>query len=221
MPSRQNAIQRVLSRLTSKQQLVTFTALGLTTLAITGAGVYAALTASASNTAPQSISSGTLSLTMTNSGNGFAQSITNIAPGDQVNRFVTLTQGSALDAQALTIAVADSTTTKLTNNGTLGLQLLVTQCSVAWTTSTGVCSGTKTSLLTSTPLLTLTSTASTLVSGSMLKGSALYLEMEVVLPNQAENTVNGTTPAGTIQGLTSSLTWTFSESQRTATTTNS
>jgi hypothetical protein len=36
-----------------------------------------------------------------------------------------------------------------------------------------------------------------------------------------ENVVNGTLPGGTMQGLTATLTYTFSEDQRTAVTTNS
>ena len=39
--------------------------------------------------------------------------------------------------------------------------------------------------------------------------------------DQAEITVNGAPPAGTIQGLSSALTWTFGETQRTASTTGS
>ena len=46
-------------------------------------------------------------------------------------------------------------------------------------------------------------------------------QVEVSLPNQNETTTNGTLPVGTIQGLNASITWTFSEAQRTATTTNS
>jgi hypothetical protein len=36
-----------------------------------------------------------------------------------------------------------------------------------------------------------------------------------------ENTVNGTLPSGTIQGLTNTLTYTFQMTQRNGTTTNS
>lgn len=41
------------------------------------------------------------------------------------------------------------------------------------------------------------------------------------LPDQNETTVNGTLPANTIQGLSTNLTYTFTETQRAATTTNS
>ena len=43
----------------------------------------------------------------------------------------------------------------------------------------------------------------------------------MTLPDQSETTTNGTLPAGTIQGLSASLTYTFAETQRDATTSNS
>lgn len=68
---------------------------------------------------------------------------------------------------------------------------------------------------------TLTTTPTTLVAGTIAAGSALNLQVSLTLPDQNETTTNGTVPVGTIQGLTAALTWTFTESQRTATTTGS
>ena len=45
--------------------------------------------------------------------------------------------------------------------------------------------------------------------------------MTTTLPDQNETTTNGTLPGGTIQGLSTTLTFTFSETQRAATTTES
>ena len=44
-------------------------------------------------------------------------------------------------------------------------------------------------------------------------------EYFITLPTGSEVTTNGVTPVGTVQGLTTALTWTFTETQRTATTT--
>ncbi|UYY83736.1 CalY family protein (plasmid) [Arthrobacter sp. YA7-1] len=194
-------------------------------LAITGGGVFAALNATASNATAQNATSGTLSLTMANNGVGFGQSVSNLAPGDIVNRYVNLTQGATMDGKALTLAVAEATPSKLTTDATKGLHVTVTQCSGTWTTTgAGACTGTgatTTVLATNVPLNTLLTTPSTLVSGAVTAGSTLNLQVSLTLPDQLETTTNGTPPASTIQGLSSSLTWTFGENQRTSTTTGS
>lgn len=192
-------------------------------LTLTGGGVYAALNATAANTTAQNASSGTLSLIMAANGVGFGHIVSNLVPGDVVNRYVNLSQGASLDGRALTLSVADATPTKLTTDATKGLRVTVTQCSGTWTTA-GACTGggaTTTVLATSVPLSTLTTTPTTLVAGTIAAGSALNLQVSLTLPDQNETTTNGTVPVGTIQGLTAALTWTFTESQRTATTTGS
>lgn len=206
------------------RRLLAACTVGAIGLAITGGGVYAALNATASNTAAQSATSGLLSLTMANNGAGFSQAVSNLAPGDVVNRYVTLTQGADLDGKNLTLAVADATPTPLTTDGTKGLRVTVTQCvSGDWTVATGSCAGAGagTSVLaTNVPLRTLATTPAAL-TGSLPAGSTVKLQLALSLPDQTETTVNGVAPTGTIQGLSSSLTWTFSETQRTATTTGS
>jgi hypothetical protein len=42
-----------------------------------------------------------------------------------------------------------------------------------------------------------------------------------VLPDQTETSANGVLPTDTIQNKTTQLTWTFNQTQRTATTTDS
>lgn len=211
------------SSLPPRPRLLAACAVAAAGLAITGGGVYAALNATASNATAQSATSGTLSLTMANNGTGFGQAISNLAPGDVVNRYVSLTQGAVLDGKDLTLGVADGTPTLLTSNATKGLHATITQCSVAWTpgTGAGTCSGTTTVLLTSTALSTLTAGPVAVKTGSNAAGTVLNLQIAVALPDQAETVSNGALPAGTIQGLSSALTWTFGETQRTATTTGS
>lgn len=192
-----------------------------------GFGVWAGLDATAFNSSPQSIDSGTLSLTLADNGDGFTQSITNMAPGDVVNRYVDLTNGGSLDAQGLTLAVTATGDAALITDGTSpattkALTVAVSSCSTSWTASTGVCSstGTVTSLLTATTLSALSS-ANSLISGSITAGAVEHLKVAVQLPDQSETTTNGTAPTTTIQGKSASLTYTFDEAQRTATTTNS
>lgn len=194
-------------------------------LLTTGFGVWASLTATAANVAPESVSTGTLKLTLTDNGAGFSQAIANVAPGDVVNRYVTLTNGGTLDAQALSVKVDATGSAALISDGvspatTKGLRVTMTSCSVAWTPGTGACGGTSTQVLAATPLSALTAPVS-LVPGSIAAGNLQHVRVSVQLPDQNETTVNGVLPASTIQGQTANLTYTFAEVQRTATTTNS
>ncbi|MCX6430373.1 MAG: hypothetical protein NTX12_05340 [Actinobacteria bacterium] len=115
--------------------------------ALASSSVFASLNAEAKNTAAHSVSTGTLKLTHAASSatgltGGFTTPITLMAPGDTVNRYINITQGGTLDGAALTLKVADAATTTLTTDATNGLQVTVTQCSVAFTATTGACSGT-------------------------------------------------------------------------------
>ena len=191
-----------------------------------GFGVWASLSATAFNSSPETVSSGTLSLTLADNGAGFSSNITNMAPGDVVNRYVDLTNGGNLAAQTLTLAVSATGDSQLITDGsspaTKALKVQVSSCSTTWTASTGVCasSGTVTSLLASTTLSGLSS-AQSLIAGSIAVGEVEHLRIAVTLPDQTETTTNGTPITGTIQGRSATLTYTFNEAQRTATTTNS
>lgn len=195
---------------------------GAAILVATGFGVWATLSATAANATPESISTGTLKLTMTDNGAGFSQSISNVAPGDVVNRYVALSNAGTLEGQALTMQVAASGSSALISDGssTRALRVSVTGCSVAWNPSTGSCGGSTTQLLAPTVLASLSS-AATLVQGAVQAGAAQYLQISVQLPDQNETTVNGTLPTTTIQNQSAQLTYTFAETQRNATTNNS
>jgi len=189
-----------------------------------GFGVWASLDATAFNTTPQDVSSGTLSLDLADNGAGFTSSITNIAPGDVVNRYVDLTNDGDLAAQGLTVAV-DSTgsdPTLVTDGTTQALRVTVKSCSTTWDTSDGTCqsAGTISPLLAAMPLSGLSS-AQSLISGAIAVNETEHLQVSVSLPDQSESTVNGAVPGTTVQGKSATLTYTFQESQRTATTTNS
>lgn len=186
--------------------------------ATSGAVAYALLASSATGSSPSS--SGSLSLTIGANGVGFTQPIANLAPGDVVNRYVTLTSGGTLDAANLTLAVAGTGTSPLTTDPTRGLALSVLSCSGTWTPTTGACSGTTTPLLTGSAVAVLGSPASP-IAGTLPAGTIRQLKLSVTLPDQTETTVNGVPPTTTIQGLSTTLTYTFSQTQRPAVTTNS
>lgn len=193
--------------------------------AIAGQSVLASLNATAFNTTAQNINAGTLKLDLANSGNGFGASISNIVPGDVVNRYVTLTNSGTLNGIGLTLKTSQTGTASLITDGTGGvttkaLKLTVTSCSVAWNTSTGACTGTTSTELNSTVIGSLTS-ATPLTNGTMSSSAAKYLQMKIELPDQNETTINGALPSNTVQGGAVDVTYTFDLAQRVATITNS
>ena len=199
--------------------------IGLASLVTSGIGIYASLQATASNVTPQAIDSGTLKLKLTDNGAGFSQAITNVAPGDIVNRYVTLESTGTLDGKDLTLTTVSSGTSTLITDGsapstTKAFRLAVTSCSVAWTSSNGTCGGSTTELLAP---ITLSSAATfqTLVSGAMNSGDTLHLRIQLQLPDQNETTVNGVLPTNSVQGGSISNTYTFAIAQRNGETTNS
>ena len=194
---------------------------------VVSSSVFASLTATTSNTSSQAISTNTLKLTHTASAvsgltGGFATAISGMAPGDVVNRFIELTNGGTMAGQTMTLALTDTASTTLTSSSANGLQIQVFECATQWTTVTGLCSGAAgTSVMASTPATTLLTTPGTISLASLAAGTTSHLRVQITLPAGSEVTTNGTLPAGTVQGVTSYLTWTFTETQRTATTTQS
>jgi spore coat-associated protein N len=193
--------------------------------ALVSSSVFASLTATATNPA-QSVQTGTLKLTQVSStspaSGGITTTISGMAPGDTVNRYIELTNGGTLDAASMTLGLADSASTALTTNGTAGLQVVVNACTLAWSAA-GVCTGTTTAMMSTKTALLMTGTPQTLAlpAGATTAASITHLQISLSLPAGSEVTINGVLPTGTVQGLTSSLVWTFTETERTTTTTNS
>jgi hypothetical protein len=197
---------------------------------IVGAGlvasnVFAALTATATNTSGGSVTTGTLKLQLAPSGvsgitGGFTTPIAAMGPGDTVNRYIDLSNTGTLDGASPTLQIVSSDSNTLVNSPSAGLQVTITGCSIAWTNA-GVCGGSSTSVLAATPVSTLKASAQTITLPSVLVGGVNYLKVSTALPAGTENVLNGVLPVGTVQGLTATLTWTFVIQERAATTTNS
>lgn len=198
-------------------------------LAITGAGVYAGLNAQATGT--QTVSSGTLKLVQlagATSG-GFGQTYSSVAPGDAINTYVDVRDTGTIAAQNLTLAVA-GTGANLLTDATKGLRVTVKSCSVAW--SAGACADTGggVTVVNAQPVSAL-GTPAALVTGAVTKydgttattalATSYHYKVTTTLPDQNETTVNGTLPGTTIQGLSTTLTFTFNQVQRAATVTES
>ena len=216
------ALSKSAGSIVLKVAIVATAAVGGT--AIVSSSVFAALTASATNTTGGSVTTGTLKLEQAASAvsgitGGFVTAITAMAPGDTINRYVTLTNSGTLDAITPTLGLAGTGATLLTTDATKGLQVVVSNCTVAWTNA-GVCGGTTTAVLTTKSALAM-ATPQALTLPSLLAGAVSNLKISVALPDQNENVLNGALPAGTIQGLSTTLTWTFAQAQRTGVSSNS
>jgi hypothetical protein len=183
----------------------------------------ASLDAIASNGTAQAIASGTLSLTQAAgaSSSGFSSTLTAMAPGDSLNYYVNYTNGT-MGAQNLYLSITDDGNTLLTRDATKGLKVTVAQCTVAWTS--GACTGgTATTLVGPVAISTINTSGSgseaTIWTGNTAASSVKYLKFTLLLPDQTETVTNGVLPGGTIQGLSTGITWKMREIQRAATST--
>ena len=199
---------------------------GLLTMSVgllAAAGVYAGLSATA--TGAESVTSGSLDLTLSpDVGAGFSNFTGKMAPGDTDNVYVDLNNtGSLASAAGMTLGVAGAPSNALTNGSVAGegLTVTATQCSVAWTLATGVCSGTTTSILPTTQVSTLSTPValSNIPALAAATGQVAHVQVSLGLA-ATETSTNGVAPAQTIQGLTTTLTYTFTEQQRTGVATN-
>jgi spore coat-associated protein N len=178
---------------------------------IAGLGTFASFTSSTS--ASQSISSGTVSIALGASGpaNRLAVAATNLVPGDTVQRAVDLTSNSSDPLGSVSLQTSASPSNALTTDPN-GLTVKVDKCSVAWTESgtapayTYTCSGTTTSILAATAAGSTSNLPSlaALTSGS----STDHLVVTLALPSAAGNT---------LQGLSTTITYSFTGTQRAAT----
>jgi len=198
-----------------------FAVAGLLTMSVgllATAGVYAGLSATA--TGAEAVSSGSLNLTLSaDVGVGFSNFTGKMAPGDTNNVYVNLNNtGTLASAAGMTLGVTGTPSNALTNGSVAGEGLVVTatQCSVAWTLATGVCSGTTTPILASTQVSGLAAPVALSNIPALVAATGQVAHVQVSLGLAAtETSVNGVAPALTIQGLSTTLNYTFTELQRT------
>jgi len=223
----------MLKLLMSSTNLVTRTIAQFTVVAVAGTvgvtvastSASASLDAVATNTSAQVISTGTISLTQTNTAGslGFGYQPPSLVPGDSVNFNVSVTNGTT-DTTVMSLSMTDSTPTVLTTDGANGLKVAIADC---WNGLTGgsalygtwslagVCSvpsfAAGTSVLATTALSTMNGTANEkAVTGAQTANVVRSLRFTVSLPNLLTETVtNGVNPnpTTTLQGRTANLTW--------------
>jgi predicted ribosomally synthesized peptide with SipW-like signal peptide len=200
------------SKLLSKKVLLSIGALGVAG-AMAGLGTFASFTSttSASNTA----TSGKVIIAVGASGaaNRFSVSSGTLVPGDTVQRVIDLISTSTTgDLGGVTLTTTASPSTLLDTDATNGLQMVISNCSAAWTEAgtspayTYTCSGTTSSVLASAPVI---GSGLTLDNLSIVNGApgTDHLLLTLTLPSGTGNT---------FQNLTSTVLYTFNGTQRTA-----
>ena len=181
------------------------------TAAVVGGLAFATFTSTTSVT--QNVNSGTVafaSLTPSGTGQRLSVAATDIAPGDTIQRAVTLTNTGSINMDASAVRLTTSaTTSSLLYTGGNGLTMTIDKCSVAWTESafpyTYTCGGTTTTVLASSPVIGTNVALANIVT---TPATPNHLRVTLTLPTAADNTY---------QNQTSVISYSFAGTQRAGT----
>ena len=181
------------------------------TAAVVGGLAFATFTSTTSVT--QNVNSGTVafaSLTPSGTGQRLSVAATDIAPGDTLQRAVTLTNTGSINMDASAVRLTTSaTTSSLLDTGGNGLTMTIDKCSVAWTESafpyTYTCGGTTTTVLASSPVIGTNVALANIVT---TPATPNHLRVTLTLPTAADNTY---------QNQTSVISYSFAGTQRAGT----
>ena len=178
---------------------------------VAGLGTFASFTSSTS--ASQAISSGSVAIALgaTGPANRLTVAASGLVPGDTVQRAVDLTSNSTDPLGSVSLQTSGTPNNALLTDAN-GLTVKVDKCSAAWTESgtapayTYTCTGTNMNVLIASAVGNTTSLSglAALTSGS----STDHLLVTLALPAAATNA---------LQGLSTSITYAFTGTQRTAT----
>jgi hypothetical protein len=175
--------------------------------AVAGMGTFGTFTDSTTPIA-STISSGTLSIDVTQQGFTVPVTTSNFVPGDSLTRAVNLVNDGSSALGSVTLSSTVATPSVLTTDAANGLQLAVKSCSVPYTQSgtasaaVYTCSGTE-RVLASGPVVNNFALSN---PASLVAGATDYLTFAISLPVSADNT---------FQGKSAALSLTFTGTQRT------
>jgi spore coat-associated protein N len=194
----------------ARKLLATAAILGATA-SVAGLGTFATFTSSTS--ASHTISSGTVTIALGATGastNRLNIDATAIAPGDTIQRSVDLINQGTLNLASVALTTQATTSSVLDTDATYGLQMVIDKCSVAWTESgppyTYTCGGSTSTVLSSRAVIQSGVALSNL--SSLTAGTTDHLRVTLTLPGTAGNS---------FQNKSSTLQYTFTATQRTAT----
>jgi spore coat-associated protein N len=189
------------------------TALIAAAASVAGLGTYGAFTSTTS--ANETVASGTVNVAVGATGtaaNRLSVSAAALVPGDTVQRALTLSNTGDQNLSAVTLSTVASPSSKLDTDTVNGLQLAIDACSVPWTEAgtspafTYTCSGTVTSVL--APRAAVGANLALAGLNSLTSAAADNLRVTMTLPASADNT---------FQGLSDTIGFSFTGTQRTAT----
>ena len=183
------------------------------TAAVAGMATYATFTNSASQSFTATTGTVVVNLGATGSvTNRLNINATTIAPGDTMQRTVDVVNTSNLALASTTLTSTASPSSLLDTDTTNGLQMVIDKCSVPWTEAgvspafTYTCGGSTTSVLTTRAVIgsAIALSNMTLAAG----GGSDRLRITLPLPTAAGNT---------FQNITSTITFSFTGTQRAGT----
>jgi spore coat-associated protein N len=186
-------------------------------VAVAGAATGAYAVDVSTQTAAQTVQSGTVTVGLGAAGgpsNRLSVAVSGLDPTvtPTATRTVDLLNTGSEALSGVTLSVTATTSTALDSDPVNGVQLAISACSVAWTESgtspnfSDSCSGSTSTVLAAGPVVRSSATLSNLTS--LAVGGTAHLELQLTLP--------ATSPSSD-QGLTSSLQLTFTGTQRAGT----
>ncbi len=204
---------RVNLKSTSGKVLASVALLGVAA-SVAGLGTYGSFTSTTS--ASETVTAGTVNVALGATGsaaNRLTVPAAGVVPGDSIQRVASLTNAGNQDFGGVTLSTTTTTpVTKLTSDAVNGLQVSLDACSVPWTEAgvapayTYTCAGTITPVLSSRPIIGTDVVLPNLQS--MTSAKTDNLRVTATLPVAADNT---------FQGLTSTVNFAFTATQRGAT----
>lgn len=176
-----------------------------------GLGTFATFTSSTS--AVNTVMTGTVTIALGSTGsqtNRLNINATDVAPGETMQRSFDLTNSGTINLASITLTTTASPSSLLDTDVTNGLQIVIDRCSVPWTESgppyTYICGGSTSSVLASPAIIGSAISLSNLTTTTV--GNTDHLRVTITLPGTAGNT---------FQNITSSITFSFTGTQRAAT----
>ncbi len=176
-----------------------------------GLGTFATFTSAA--TAGHSITTGSVTVALGAAGpaNRLGVNATGVAPGDTIQRAFDLSNSGSLTLASVTLTTTASPSSLLDTDSTNGLQMVIDKCSAAWTESgppyTYTCGGTTSTVLASRAVIG-SNLALSNITDLNTPATTDHLRLTLTLPSGAGNT---------FQGLTSTVTYSFTGIQRAST----
>ncbi len=198
------------SKRTSKI-LMTLGALGAAA-SIAGLGTFASFTSTTS--ASQTVATGTVTIALGATGastNRLTVNASGVVPGDTMQRSFDLTNSGSESLASVTLTSTATTSSLLNSDATDGLQMVIDRCSVAWVEAgtspafTYSCAGTTSTVIASRAVIGSSIAMSNLTSTAV--GSTDRLRLTLTMPTTAGNTM---------QGLSSTIQYSFTGTQRAA-----